>query len=1058
MRFLQIETHVKHPWILISYCLLAGGSGWLWLLFLPPPPTSLPIIVLFSLIALLIDILGFRTPPGDPHSLVGVILLTAALTLSPVTGALIAALEGLVFGILLPFMYGRPRTFYSLVAGPILRSGTRTLGILGGAALAGWLMLEQQTDLRDLILLLCMIAGYSTALLLGRTGREYFQGGWPSVQTWWRTSWRLNLSAEIGSLPLALIGATIYNQLGVGYFVLTSVVMIISSASLRYTAHNVQTQRRSLHELSLLNEISRAIIRSELDIDALCELIYREASKVVDTASFHLGLFDGATFTLVIRVQDHVRLPPLTVTLEPDAGIIGWMRQTGRALLVEDFALEMAQLPAHPRYHSDNPPRSGIYVPLIAGETVIGSISIQSYQPRAFTTNDLRLLSLIADQSAVAVTRARTFHETRQRVNQLQAIHEISEHITAILDLDQLLPTVVRRIHERFGYHPVYIFTIEPGQDEITFRAVTTREDEPALVPRTELRIGQGLIGSAAASGQPVLVGDVRADPRYIDDHSSTRSELAVPLRIGDQIIGILDVQSDELDDFDADDLFIMRTLADQIAIAIDSANSYTAQQEEAWVLNALLQIAENIGRTSTIEELLPTMVRLPPLLVGCDRCYCLLWSPECTGFILQDAYGLSRAQRSELIGRCLLPDTTPLLARLCTDLQPFHINAAQTRPTDCPDIISTTGSGTLDVLPLMARTSLIGALILDYTQPDRPLNPRHQALYRGAIGQLAHALESVLLSREAAATAYLEQELRVAREIQTTLLPATLPQIPGWQLAADWRSARLVGGDFYDFWWLNNKNTGVTAVDSEQAETSAPTPSSPSPARLGFVIADVSDKGVPAAMFMALARSLVRAAALDGSPPARALERANRWIARDSESGMFVTIFYAILDTVSGQMRYTCAGHNPPLIYHSATRSLVALTTPGIALGAIEEVQLQEATVTLAPNDLLICYTDGLTEAINAAGEPFGVSRLRDIIVTHHHLHAQALLNHMIDRLHTFTDGQAPFDDVTLVIVRRTTADVPHSLECTLSDTKGIMTNVGEKDVSAARSRTLCY
>lgn len=210
--------------------------------------------------------------------------------------------------------------------------------------------------------------------------------------------------------------------------------------------------------------------------------------------------------------------------------------------------------------------------------------------------------------------------------------------------------------------------------------------------------------------------------------------------------------------------------------------------------------------------------------------------------------------------------------------------------------------------------------------------------------------------------------------------------------------------------------------------------------------------------MFMALARSLVRAAALDGSPPARALERANRWIARDSESGMFVTIFYAILDTVSGQMRYTCAGHNPPLIYQSATRSLVELTTPGIALGAIEEVQLQEATVTLAPDDLLICYTDGLTEAINTAGEPFGVSRLRDIIVTHHDLHTQALLNHMIDRLHTFTDGQAPFDDVTLVIVRRTTADVPHSSECTLSGTGGIRTNVGKKDVSAARSRTLCY
>ena len=100
-----------------------------------------------------------------------------------------------------------------------------------------------------------------------------------------------------------------------------------------------------------------------------------------------------------------------------------------------------------------------------------------------------------------------------------------------------------------------------------------------------------------------------------------------MPLRIGDYVIGVLDVQSDQVDGFDAEDLFVMQTLAGQIAVAIDSANTYTAQQEEAWTLNALLQMAENIGRASTLDTLLATVVRMPPLLLGCNRCYCLLWT-----------------------------------------------------------------------------------------------------------------------------------------------------------------------------------------------------------------------------------------------------------------------------------------------------------------------------------------------------------------------------------------------------------------------------------------------
>ncbi|EFO79565.1 protein serine phosphatase with GAF(s) sensor(s) [Oscillochloris trichoides DG-6] len=809
-------------------------------------------------------------------------------------------------------------------------------------------------------------------------------------------------------------------------------VALLLGIALHRVNRAILAQRRSVRELALLNAASRAIIRSELDVDALCELIYREASKVIDTASFHIGLFDDRYYTLKVRVQDRVRMPVLTFDLGAGDGIIGWIRQTGRALLVEDFDREMQRLPARPRYQSTRPPRSGIYVPLIAGEEVIGSISVQSYQPNAFGANDLRLLSLIADQAAVAITRARAFHQAKQRAIQLQAIHEVSEQITAILNLDELLPSVVRLIREHFGYHPVHIFTIDPDATLIRFRATTADAAQWAGLDSEPLRLGQGVVGSAALSRVPVLVGDVQQDPRYIQDNQFTRSELAVPLRIGEQVIGVLDVQSAKADDFDADDLFVMQTLAGQIAVAIDSANTYTAQQEEAWTLNALLQVAENIGRASTLDSLLATVVRLPPQLLGCSRCYCLLWSRE-GRFALLAAYGLPEHLHTQLVGHSVSIENAPLLARLhalaaegTTTTRPLLLHQAQDQPELWPQVIGPVGSGTLVVLPMLARASLLGALILDWDDPLVMLDSRQISLSTGAAAQVAGALESILLAREAEEAARMEQELRVAREIQTALLPAHPPRIPGWQIDAAWHSARMVGGDFYDFWRL----PPALAQPEPRTDDSAPHEVG-GPAiwvqgdtaqwgELGFVIADVSDKGVPAAMFMAMSRSLVRASALDGSSPPAAIERANRWISRDSESGMFVTLFYGLLDTATGRLRYTSAGHNPPLLFHRQSATFEALHTPGIALGVLEHIHLHEAETTLAPGDLLVCYTDGVTEAIDDAQCEFGVERLRQLITTYADYDVGVIMQAISGAIDAHSRGQPPFDDVTLLLIKR--------------------------------------
>ncbi|MCU0490834.1 MAG: serine/threonine protein phosphatase, partial [Chloroflexaceae bacterium] len=352
--------------LLILYAVVVGGAGWFILLLTPQPPTSAFALLLFGLLALLLDGLSFRVPPTDPYSMRGVALLGAALTLGPAPAAMLAATTGLIFGLALPFVYRRPRTLYALIARPLLRSGVLAMGVLSGGVLASAISgLELNDPLFTTIgsqpwwlLLVCMVACYSLVLQFGRIGRELLQGGKSGVQTWWRSAWRVILLGEVATLPLAALLAAIFSQLGPFYFLLAGLALLGTSAVVRRSTMNYQSQRRSVRELALLNEVSRAIIRSPLDAEALCDLVYREATKIVDTSSFHLGLFEGDRYTLVVRVQDRVRLPPLIVTLEAGDGLIGWIKQTGRSLLVEDFASEMSSLPARPRYQSDRPPRS----------------------------------------------------------------------------------------------------------------------------------------------------------------------------------------------------------------------------------------------------------------------------------------------------------------------------------------------------------------------------------------------------------------------------------------------------------------------------------------------------------------------------------------------------------------------------------------------------------------------------------------------------------------------------------------------------------------------------
>jgi len=243
-----------------------------------------------------------------------------------------------------------------------------------------------------------------------------------------------------------------------------------------------------------------------------------------------------------------------------------------------------------------------------------------------------------------------------------------------------------------------------------------------------------------------------------------------------------------------------------------------------------------------------------------------------------------------------------------------------------------------------------------------------------------------------------IRQDLQTAREIQQAILPKTFPPYPGrtdFDVYGAMVAAKEVGGDFFDFFMIDND-------------------------RLGFVIGDVSGKGVPASIFMAVSRTLIRATGMKGIPAAECISYANNLLCSESASGMFVTVFYGILNTRSGHLEYVNAGHNPPYIIAADSIRKVPMTG-GTVLGFMDDFIYQSGQLTLAPGETIYLYTDGVTEAFNLQEEQYTEERLEQFLLSRLSTPLQQLVKETIAEVNLFSTGVPQSDDITLLAVQFT-------------------------------------
>ncbi len=532
-------------------------------------------------------------------------------------------------------------------------------------------------------------------------------------------------------------------------------------------AHLFEAERRRRQEATLLAEVAK-LISGTLDLDEVLRLTAECAVDLFDVGCCCIFLYDegGGTLRPAVQVGFDDRAPAAIARVEFTAS--QRMRQTVleglQPLIVEDVAADPHLSPQHLLNL-----QSALVVPIEVGGRMLGVMQLGTHRPRRrrFTADEGELAIAMANQAAVAIEGARLFKDEQRRAEQFWVISEVGRRITSILAVDELLDQMVRLIQEAFNYYLVEIGLVE--EDEVVFKARSGR-NWGSQFESFRLKVGkEGVTGWVAESGESLLVPDVSQEPRYIKvTDTETQSELVVPIKLKEQVTGVISVESDHLDAFDQSDVAMLQSLAHQAAIAIENARLFKAEQRRAEEFRVISEVGRRITSILAVDELLGEIARL---------------LKETLGYYL---VGIALIEEDELVFRAgagavwELPDFRP--PRLKVGQEGITGWVAQSgEPLLVPDVSQEPHYYSLPqaseirselAVPLETKEAVIGVL---HVQSDH-LNAFDESdlvMLQSLADQAALVIENAQLYEQAQQVATFEERQRLARELHDSVTQA---------------------------------------------------------------------------------------------------------------------------------------------------------------------------------------------------------------------------------------------------------------------------------------------
>jgi sigma-B regulation protein RsbU (phosphoserine phosphatase) len=568
----------------------------------------------------------------------------------------------------------------------------------------------------------------------------------------------------------------------------------------------------------------------------------------------------------------------------------------------------------------------------------------------------------------------------RERSELLDFLLEVSAATTGTLDLDSLLASVAEIIHKVIPFDVFAILLYNEKRKELRIRYALGHREE--VVKNLSLAPGEGLTGIAAAERQPVLVNDVRSDPRYLNALDAVRSELAVPMIVRQKLVGIIDLQSTRTNAYTEYDSNLLRLLAARVATATENARLYRRVERQNRTLRALANISHEFSSILDLDELLGKIAGAVRGLIAYDAFSILLVDEQAKAL---------RHRFSSRYDKRVRIDNVPLgkgiTGAAAESREPVRVHDTGRDPryiASHPDIRSEVA------VPLVVQDRVIGVMDLESDHLSF-FTDEHVRTLALLAPQIASSVENARLYEEVAVRERrMEEDLRAARELQTVLLPARAPEIEGLDIATGYRPAREISGDLFDF--FEHKEEHVVAA-----------------------FGDVSGKGAAAALYGAMVSGLLRTLAPRHRRPSELMHALNEVLIERKADARYVTLLLMLWHRHSGEVTLANAGAIPPMVCRGG--EILKLRAEGVPLGLLDSREYEEVTFQARPGDVMVFYSDGVTDHLDAGGREYGRTRLAAVIKQHCYKPAREIVSAIFAELDAFCPTL--FDDQTLLVIK---------------------------------------
>jgi len=578
-------------------------------------------------------------------------------------------------------------------------------------------------------------------------------------------------------------------------------------------------------------------------------------------------------------------------------------------------------------------------------------------------------------------TPRKTTEAFRERAELLDFLLEVSRITSETLDLDMLLANVADIVKVVVPYDLFAILLYSEKNQGLRIRYSIGHREE--VVRSLVIGLGEGVVGAAAQSREPVLVGDVRADARYLVALDAVRSELAVPMMAHGKLVGVIDLQSTRLRAFQDQDRRIMRLIASRVAGSIENASLYRRVNHQNRTFRTLAQLSQEFSSILDLDELLGKIAASVRTLINYDAFSILLVDAERK--LLRFRFSVRYDQRVDLDNIALGKGITGAAAesrqtvRVVNTMQDPRYIASQ------PDIHSEMA------VPLIVQDRVVGVLNMESERIGN-FTEEHERTLSLLAPQIASSVENARLYEELAGREQrMDQDLKAARKLQKVLLPREA-DIRGLEIAIRSRAAREISGDVYEFF--------------EQGEDYAV-----------IAFGDVSGKGAAAALYGALISGLLRILTPRRKSPAMLMQSLNEALLERKVDAVYATLMVLLWEPDSRQLTLCNAGAEPLLI--SRAGKIIPAKVEGVPIGLLEHQTYEEVKYQAQAGDMLLLFSDGVEDQLNSKEDHFGGARVQRLLTHGGNDTPLSIVDQIFKELDEFREGVALTDDQTVVTIK---------------------------------------